>query len=227
MAVALSLVAGSAFAAISSGESKRLQEASTVLTELRATPEKGIPQDLWDRANCVVVIPSMKKAGFIFGGEYGKGVASCRTATGWTAPVFMQLQKGSWGAQIGAQEIDLVLLVMNKSGIDKLLQDKVSLGAGASIAAGPVGRAAGASTDAQLSAEILSYSRAHGIFAGIDLSGGVLGPDKDSNVDAYGASITPRQILVEQTVTTPPAAAEFMTALGRGATATPTATSGR
>jgi lipid-binding SYLF domain-containing protein len=227
IAVALSLVTGSAFAAISAGESKRLQEASTVLTELRATPEKGIPQDLWDRANCVVVIPSMKKAGFIFGGEYGKGVASCRTATGWTAPVFMQLQKGSWGAQIGAEEIDLVLLVMNKTGMDKLLQDKVSLGAGASISAGPVGRSAGASTDAQLSAEILSYSRAHGVFAGLDLSGGVLGPDKDSNQDAYGPNVTARQVLVEQSVTMPTVAANFMAALGAHTGATPTATSGR
>jgi lipid-binding SYLF domain-containing protein len=220
-----SLGVGSARAAITSAESNRLREAALVLTDLRATPEKGIPDELWQRANCVVVIPSVKKAAFIFGGEYGRGVASCKTDTGWTAPAFVQLQKGSWGAQIGAESIDLVLLVMNRGGLDKLLQDKVSLGAGASIAAGPVGRTAGASTDAQLSAEILSYSRSRGVFAGIDLSGGVLGPDKDANRDAYGASATARQVLVDRTVEAPAAARDFAAALRNEPL--PTATSGR
>jgi len=216
-------------AAISTSEAKRIRDASAVLAELRATPEKGIPQDLWSDAACVMVIPGVKKAAFIFGGEYGKGVASCRGASGgWSAPAFVQLQKGSWGAQIGAQEIDLVLLVMNKTGMQKLLQDKVSLGAGASVAAGPVGRSARASTDVKLTAEILSYSRARGAFAGIDLSGGVLGPDKDSNIDVYGASVTPQQILIDQTVTAPAEASTFLAALRGGATGSePTATSGK
>jgi lipid-binding SYLF domain-containing protein len=138
------------------------------------------------------------------------------------------VQKGSWGAQIGAQAIDLVLLVMNKTGMDKLMEDKVSLGAGASVAAGPVGRTAAASTDAKLSAEILSYSRARGAFAGIDLSGGVLGPDKDSNIDVYGPNVTARQILIDHSVTAPTQATTFVAALRGGPTeSTPRATSGR
>jgi lipid-binding SYLF domain-containing protein len=229
MFLLVTLVAGSAQAAVSTGETNRLNQASAVLAEMRATPEKGIPDDLWNNAACVIVIPSVKKAAFIFGGEYGKGVASCRTGNGWSAPAFMQLQKGSWGAQIGAQEIDLVLLVMNKSGMEKLLGDKVTLGAGASVAAGPVGRAANASTDAKLTAEILSYSRTRGAFAGIDLSGGVLGPDKDSNTDVYGASATPQQILVQGTVTSPAEAAPFLASLRQSApaTTTPRATTGQ
>jgi lipid-binding SYLF domain-containing protein len=222
------LLSATAYAAISTAESKRLGEASTVLSELRSTPEKGIPDNIWNSAECVMVFPSVKKAAFIVGGEYGKGVASCRGTTGWSAPLFMQIQKGSFGAQVGAQEADLVLLVMNKGGMEKLVQDKVSLGAGASIAAGPVGRDAQAATDVKLRAEILSYSRARGVFAGIDLTGGVLGPDKDSNTDAYGASVAPRQVLVEHTVTSPPESAAFLAALRSGATGpVPTATSGR
>ena len=215
----------SAYAAISSAESKRLTEASTVLTELRSTPEKGIPENIWNGADCVMVFPSVKKAAFIVGGEYGKGVASCKGAKGWSAPAFMTLEKGSFGAQIGGQAADIVLLVMNKGGMDKLLSDKVSLGAGASIAAGPVGRDAQAATDAKLSAEILSYSRAKGVFAGIDLTGGVLGPDKDANKDVYGESVMPRQILADQSVSAPREAATFLAALQKGATA-PVATSG-
>ncbi len=221
------LAAGAAHAAISTAEATRLRQASSVLTELRATPEKGIPNDLWNDAACVMVIPSVKKAAFIFGGEYGKGVASCRTPNGWTAPLFVQLQKGSWGAQIGAEETDLVLLVMNKSGMNKLVQDKVSLGAGASIAAGPVGRTANAGTDAKLTAEILSYSRSRGAFAGIDLSGGVLGPDKDSNADAYGKNVTAKEILIDHTVTMPTEASPFVAALRGNAAEQPAATSGR
>ena len=212
-------------AAISTAEANRLRDATTVLTDLRGTPDKGIPDELWNRAACVIVIPSVKKAAFIIGGEYGKGVASCRMANGWTAPVFMELQKGSWGAQIGGQSIDLVLLVMNRTGMDKLVRNKVSLGAGASVAAGPVGRDARASTDLKLNAEILSYSRTQGVFAGVNLAGGKLGPDKDSNTDAYGASMTAEQIL--SSPHTPPAeAASFMTALGAGVAA-PAGTSGQ
>jgi lipid-binding SYLF domain-containing protein len=209
---------------VSTAEADRLREATTVLTDLRSTPDKGIPEELWDRAACVIVIPSVKKAAFIFGGEYGKGVASCRIADGWSAPVFMELQKGSWGAQIGGQSIDLVLLVMNRTGMNKLVRNKVSLGAGASVAAGPVGRDARASTDLKLNAEILSYSRTQGVFAGVNLAGGKLGPDKDSNTDAYGAGVT-AELILNSTHTPPPEAASFMAALRSNAT-TPAATSG-
>src|SRR4030095_13445389 len=138
--------------------------------------------DYWDRARCVIVIPDLKKAAFVFGGEYGKGAMSCRAGEAWSAPLFMQLAKGSWGFQAGAEEADLVLLVMNEGGVQKLLSNKVNLGADASVACGPVGRKAGASTDAALTTEILSYSRSRGLFAGINLSGGMLRPDEDTNV---------------------------------------------
>jgi lipid-binding SYLF domain-containing protein len=189
------LFAASAFAALSKDEVKRLNEAGVVLNELRGTPEKGIPQDLWQKAECVIVIPSMKKAAFVVGGEYGSGVMSCRHANDWSAPVFMQLAKGSWGLQIGAQETDLVLLIMNRRGLDKLLDDKVSLGGDASVAAGPVGRSAAAATDAQMHAEMLAYSRSQGVFAGIDLSGGMLKPDKEADARAYGPNVSARSIV--------------------------------
>ena len=160
-----------------------------VLKEIHGVPDKDIPQDLWDRAACVIVVPGLKKAAFVIGGEYGKGLMSCRHEARWSAPIFMQVGKGSWGLQIGAQSIDLVLLVMNTSGMEKMLRNKVSLGAEASVAAGPVGRDARAATDAQMKAEILSYSRTQGLFAGINLSGGVVRPDVDDNVDLYGKSI--------------------------------------
>ncbi len=215
IACVLSLIATSAFAELSKDEAKRLSDAGTILTELRNSPEKGIPEDLWQKAECVIVIPSMKKAAFVFGGEYGSGVMSCRREASWSAPVFMQLAKGSWGLQIGAQEIDLVLLVMNRRGLDKLLQDKVSLGADASVAAGPVGRHAAASTDAQMSAEMLSYSRTQGVFAGINLSGGVLRPDKDALERAYGAGLSARDVVMGTAkVATLTAAAPFLNALG-------------
>ena len=195
IACVLSMVASSAFATLSKDEVKRLNEAGPILTELRNSTEKAIPEDVWTKAQCVIVIPSMKKAAFVVGGEYGSGVMSCRT-NDWSAPVFMQLAKGSWGLQIGAEEVDLVLLVMNRKGVDKLLEDKVSLGADASVAAGPLGRSASAATDAQLGAEMLSYSRSHGVFAGIDLSGGVLRPDKDALARAYGNDVTAHDVVM-------------------------------
>jgi lipid-binding SYLF domain-containing protein len=202
-------------AAMSRGEEKRLQEAADVLTELHATPDKDIPQDLWDKASCVAVLPGVKKAAFILGGEYGKGVLSCRNGAGWTAPSFMMLAKGSVGFQIGGQSVDLVLLIMNDRGVGRLLEDQVALGAEASIAGGPVGRDARAMTDAQLKAEILSYSRTQGLFAGIDLTGGVLKPDTDANENTYGKGIRPRAIVMEKTVRTPAQADVFMRALHR------------
>ena len=143
-------------ASLSAPEVKRIQDAAAVLRETHAMPEKDIPPALWDKAQCVIVVPSLKKVAFGIGGEYGKGLMSCRRSGAWSPPVFMRLEKGSWGFQIGAESIDLVLLVMNNRGMEKLLQDKVSLGADASVAAGPVGRNASASTDAQMNTEILS-----------------------------------------------------------------------
>ena len=193
----------------------RLTEAAIVLDDIRGAADKDIPEDLWEKASCVAVIPSVKKAAFIVGGEYGKGVVSCRNGSGWSAPSFLMLQKGSVGFQLGGETVDLVLLVMNEHGMKRLLEDKVALGGDASIAGGPVGRDVRAMTDAQLKAEILSYSRAQGLFAGVSLTGGVLMPDKDDNRDLYGRQISPKDILVEKTVTAPAAAHRFMAALRR------------
>jgi lipid-binding SYLF domain-containing protein len=213
-ACALSLVATSAFAALSADETQRLREAAAIIHDFRTAADKGIPEDLWSKAECVVVIPNMKKAAFIVGGEYGSGVASCRNANAWSSPVFMQLAKGSWGLQIGAEQVDLVLLVMNHRGMEKLLEDKVSLGGDASVAAGPVGRAANAATDAQLKAEMLAYSKTQGLFAGIDLSGGVLRPDKEADARAYGPNVTAREVLTGNAANTRLAdARDFLRAL--------------
>ncbi len=220
LAVALASV-GTARAALTAAEETRLKEAADVLASMRTAPDKGIPQDLLDKAACVAVFPSVKKAAFVFGGEYGKGVVSCRTGKDWSPPAFLQLEKGSWGAQIGAESIDLVLLVMNKEGMEKLLNNKVALGADASLAAGPVGRTARGETDAQLKAEMLSYSRAQGLFAGVDLTGGALHPDKDANKHAYGENADPRQILSgTAAVTVPAAARSFVKTLARESVAT-------
>ena len=202
---------------LSSDEVKRLNESATVLSELRAAPDNGIPQDLWNKTECVVVIPSMKKAAFLVGGEYGSGVMSCKSANNWSSPVFMQLAKGSVGFQIGAQSTDLVLLVMNRRGMDKLLNDKVTLGADMSVAAGPVGRAASAATDAQLHAEILSYSRSQGLFAGVNLSGGALKPDKDANARAYGSTVDAKAVAMGETHQVLQEGAPFLNALRQSA----------
>ncbi len=149
IAVSASLLLASAIAGaadLSSSETKRLEDAATVVREFRAAPDKGIPEELWSKAECVTVIPNMKKAAFMVGGEYGKGVMSCRNGSSWSAPVFVELEKGSAGFQIGGEQVDLVLLMMNRSGVDKLLQDKVNLGGDAAVAAGPVGRMASART---------------------------------------------------------------------------------
>jgi SH3 domain-containing YSC84-like protein 1 len=199
---------------ISTKEGKRIQEAATVLAEIHSVPDKDVPQELWDRAECVIVVPGLKKAAFVIGGEYGKGLMSCKHNSDWTAPIFMEIGKGSWGLQIGAQSIDLVLLVMNKSGMEKMLRNKVSLGAEASVAAGPVGRDARAATDAQMKAEILSYSRTQGLFAGINLSGGVVRADADDNADLYG-STPPKDVVMNGTVKAPAVTEPFMKALRR------------
>jgi SH3 domain-containing YSC84-like protein 1 len=196
-------------AALPAAEAERLRKAAAVLQEVR----NSVPQDLSSRARCTIVVPDLKKAAFIVGGEYGKGVMSCRAGEAWSAPVFMQIAKGSWGFQAGAEEVDLLLLVMNEEGVQKLLRNKVNLGADASVAAGPVGTAGHIGTDAAMTAEIVSYSRARGLFAGINLSGGILRPDEDANKLAYGANATPRTILASREISAPPEAAPFIAAL--------------
>lgn len=210
------LMATPAFAQLDKDDVEELNEATTALGEIRNVPDKGIPEAIWKKAECVVVIPSLRKAGFIVGAEGGDGVLSCRRGAGWTAPIFMELTKGSVGLQAGVQATQLVLVIMNRRGLEKLLSNKVTLGVDASIAAGPVGRTAGAATDAQLTAEMLSYSRSKGIFAGIDLSGGSLRPDKEANARAYGANVAARDVaLGTAQVNMAPAAKAFTEALGR------------
>ena len=218
-AVLLTMTSG-AFAAIKPNETARLTAGGAAVREIR----DEIPQEYWTRARCVLVIPELKKAAFIVGGEYGRGVMSCRAGDQWSAPVFMQIAKGSWGFQAGVEQADLVLLVMNDSGVQKLLKNKVNLGADASIAAGPLGRRGGVSTDAVVTAEILSYSRSKGLFAGIDLSGGVLRPDEDANVEVYGSGAAPNTILATREMSAPPEAAPFLNALKGTSAGRPNAT---
>jgi lipid-binding SYLF domain-containing protein len=200
---------------VSTSQRKRIEEADAVLKEIHAAPDKDIPQELWTKASCVIVVPGLKKAAFVLGGEYGKGLMSCRRNGGWSAPIFMQVGKGSWGFQIGAQSIDLVLLVMNERGTQKMLRNKVTLGAEASVAAGPVGRDARAATDAQMKAEILSYSRAQGLFAGINISGGVVKSVEEDNEDLYGPGVAPRDVVLGTSIAAPASTEPFMTALNR------------
>jgi lipid-binding SYLF domain-containing protein len=209
-AAALLMTTAAGNAAISPSQVQRLDMAAAIVHDIRA----DIPDEYWDRARCIAVIPDLKKAAFIVGGEYGRGVMTCRAGDAWSAPVFMQLAKGSWGFQAGVEQVDLVLLVMNERGVQKLLANKTTLGADASAAAGPVGRRAVAATDAGLTAEILSYSRSRGLFAGVDLSGGVLRPDEDANVDVYGAGAEPRTILASRAISAPTQASAFIHALG-------------
>jgi len=169
-----------------SDEVKRIHAASNVMDEIMATPDKGIPEDLLKSAKCIAVVPSMKKGGFIVGGRYGKGVATCRTGNGWSAPAPMEIAGGSWGLQIGREAVDLVMLVMNDRGMEHMLSSKFKLGADASAAAGPVGRHTEATTDWKLKAEVLTYSRARGVFAGLELNGAVIKQDDDGTRLLYG-----------------------------------------
>jgi lipid-binding SYLF domain-containing protein len=190
-----------------SAATDRLAAAADVLTDMMRADDKGIPQDLMGRASCIVIVPNLKKAGFILGAKYGRGFAMCRRANGagWTAPASIRVEGGSFGLQIGGTEQDIVLLVMGDSGMKHLLQDKFTLGGDASAAAGPIGRAASAETDAQLHAEMLSYSRSRGLFGGLTLEGATLRPDKDANKELYGRDVENRAIL-QGDVKTPPAA---------------------
>jgi lipid-binding SYLF domain-containing protein len=185
----------------------RLDASADVLRDMMHADDKGIPQDLMNKADCVVIVPNMKKAGFIFGAKYGRGFAVCRRTggTGWTAPAGIRIEGGTFGLQIGGTEQDAVLLVMNERGMKHLRESKFTLGADATVAAGPVGRAATAQTDASLHAEMLSYSRARGIFAGLVLDGATLRPDDSANRELYGTDPGNRAILTGG-VQTPPAA---------------------
>jgi len=194
----------------------RLDASADTLIDMMKASDHGIPQDLLEKAKCVVVVPGMKKAGFIFGAKYGRGFATCRRqgGSGWSAPAAMRVEGGSFGFQIGASETDVVVLVMNDGGMKHLLSDKFTLGGEATVAAGPLGRDAAAQTDAEMNAEMLSYSRSRGLFAGISLEGATLRPDEEANRELYGHDSTNREILTGD-FKTPAVAAKFEHALHR------------
>lgn len=180
---------------------KRLQEASAVFTDIMAAPDKGIPQDLLAKSHCIVIVPSLKTGAFIVGAKYGKGYLSCRnrTGSGWSAPGAVRIEGGSFGFQIGGSATDLIMLVMSERGAEKLLSDKFTLGAEASVAAGPVGRTTTAQTDVRMQAEILSWSRSQGVFAGLALEGATLRQDLDDNESLYGSKLENRDIVTKST----------------------------
>src|SRR5579872_6585174 len=195
---------------------KRLDEAAAVFSEVMAAPDKGIPQELLENAHCIVIVPSLKTGAFIVGGKYGKGYMSCRNkrGPGWSAPATVRIEGGSVGFQIGGSTTDLIMLVMNARGADKLLESKFTLGAEGSVAGGPVGRTATAQTDAQMHADILSWSRSQGLFAGISLQGATLRQDLDDNATLYGKKLENRDI-VTKGIRPPRAAAKLMALLNR------------
>lgn len=195
---------------------KRLNEAASVFSEIMATPDKGIPEDMLSNAHCVVIVPNLKTAAFLVGGKYGKGYISCRNKgnSGWTAPATVRIEGGSVGFQIGGSETDLIMLVMNQRGMQKLLESKFTLGAEGSVAAGPVGRTATAQTDAQMHAEILSWSRSQGLFAGLALEGATLRQDLDDNTKLYGKRLENKEILTSG-IRVPKAAMRLITMLNK------------
>ena len=196
---------------------ERLVAAAESLKEVMDTPDKSIPQDLLSRAECIVIVPGLKKGAFIIGAKYGKGFVSCRRSSGvgWSAPGSVRVEGGSFGFQLGGAETDVFMLVMNDKGMDRLLSTKFTLGADASVAAGPVGRSTQAETDAALTAEILTWSRQRGLFAGISLSGATLREDSDWNRDLYGKKITNRDIIMKGNVQAPKEAEALITELNR------------
>jgi lipid-binding SYLF domain-containing protein len=214
-AMVAALIAVPAFA--QKGVDARLQAATEDLSAMMNAGDKGIPHDLMNRASCVVVIPNQKKAGFIFGGQYGKGFFTCRkgNGVGWSAPGAIKIEGGKWGLLVGGAETDVIMLVMNQSGMEHLLSDKFKIGGEASAAAGPIGRDATAMTDAEMHAEILTYSRSRGLFGGLDLGGDVVTEDKESNRELYGHDISNKQILNDSSLRVPPAARGFIHALDR------------
>jgi lipid-binding SYLF domain-containing protein len=197
-------------------ETSQAEKAAKVFTEVMDTPDKGIPQNLFDSASCVAVFPAVLKAAFIVGGQGGRGVASCRTGSGWTSPAYLNMGGGSVGFQIGAEATDFVLLIMNQDGMRSLLSDKFTLGGDASVAAGPVGREAGASTDVKFNSQILSYSRSKGLFAGVDLKGVVISADKDDMKDVYGPDVRAKEVLTSDSkIKAPEPIRVFPTTLSR------------
>jgi lipid-binding SYLF domain-containing protein len=196
--------------------SGRVESAGTVLSEIQGAPDQRIPEEILGSAECVAVVPSLLNGGFVFGGRYGKGVASCRTEKGWSAPAFFTIGGGSFGLQIGGQATDVVMLIMNKNGMNNLLSSQFKLGADASAAAGPVGRHAAADTDWKMRAEVLTYSRSRGLFAGLELNGAVIKQDKGSTREFYGRMVPFKTSLTGE-VEAPKAAYPFLSTLAKWA----------
>ena len=194
----------------------RVQAAADVLNEIQSAPDSGIPEEILGRSQCVAVVPSMLKGGFIVGGKYGRGLASCRTAKGWSSPEFFTVKGGSFGFQIGGQAVDLVMLIMNNDGMQHLISSQFALGADASVAAGPVGRHAEGNTDWKMRAQVLTYSRARGVFAGVSLNGAVIKQDKDSTREFYGHMVTSKAALTGE-VEAPAPANPFLSTLAKWA----------
>ena len=190
----------------------RLDNSGRVLHEIMGAPDKGIPEEVLEHARCIAVVPHMLKAGFVFGADNGKGVATCRTAEGWSAPAFFDITGASWGLQIGVEGVDLVLIIQNDKGMERLLSSHFELGADASVAAGPVGRHASADTDWKLETEVLTYSRAKGLFAGISLAGSAIRGDADATEAIYGHDASTRAILKGE-VAVPASANSFLDAV--------------
>src|SRR5450432_2758741 len=211
MMLAVLSLAGISWASDDSREAttERLDKAGAVLHEIMAAPDKGIPEEVIDHAKCIAVIPHMVKGGFIFGAKGGKGVATCRTADGWSAPAFITISGGSWGLQIGVEAVDVVLIIQNEKGMQRLLSSNFQIGGDASAAAGPVGRHAEAGTDWKMDTEILTYSRAKGAFAGLTVEGASLRQDNDSRQAIYGPNVTTRALLLGK-VPVPSAAQPFL-----------------
>jgi len=190
----------------------RLDHAGNVLHEVMAAPDKGIPEEVFEHAKCIAVVPHLLKGGFVFGAENGRGIATCRTADGWSAPAFFTITGGSWGLQIGVEGVDLVMVIQNDRGMQHLINSNFELGADASAAAGPVGRHASANTDWKLETEVLTYSRARGLFAGVTLNGAAIRRDDDSTEAIYGHDVSTRHILQGE-VAVPQAAHAFLDAV--------------
>lgn len=217
---AIALVLTTSLFASKEDVTKRLNTSAEVFNEVMKIEDKGIPKDLLAKARCIVIVPDMKKAGFILGAKYGKGFMTCRTAGAWSAPSAIKIEGGSIGAQIGGGEVDVILVVMNEKGAEKLMKSEFTLGGDVGVMAGPVGRDATAQTDALMRAEILSYSRARGAFAGITLGGSTLRADDKDNEDLYGKAVEHKAILTGQ-VAKPAAAAPLYTALNQYAVTNP------
>jgi lipid-binding SYLF domain-containing protein len=185
-------------------EEKRIKAAAETLSEIMQTGDKAVPQELFNKASCAVIVPGMKKGGFIFAGKYGRGFASCRGSVGgWRAPLAVRIEGGSFGLQVGGSETDVVMLVMNQKGMERLTSSKFTLGGDVSVAAGPVGRSSTAQTDVTMKAEILSWSRSRGVFGGLALDGATLRPDEEANNSLYGAGVDPKAVVEGKVKNTP------------------------